>query len=68
MAIEKDFSPGAEVHGIGINRNADVAEIVSANRAGIFMHRKSVMARSAKSQHTPIPSCMESLTVGRALG
>jgi hypothetical protein len=29
-AIEKDFSPGAEIHGIGINRNADVAEIASA--------------------------------------
>jgi hypothetical protein len=33
-AIEKDFSPGAEVHGIGINRNADVAEIVSAISRG----------------------------------
>jgi hypothetical protein len=29
-AIEKDFSSGAEVHGIGINRDAHVAEIVSA--------------------------------------
>src|ERR1700733_8575581 len=29
-AIEKDFGPGAEIHGIGINRNADVAEIAGA--------------------------------------
>jgi hypothetical protein len=29
-AIEKDFGPGAEIHRIGINRNADVAEIAGA--------------------------------------
>jgi hypothetical protein len=29
-AIEKDFGPGAEIHGIGINRNADVAELAGA--------------------------------------
>ena len=29
-AIEKDFGPGAEIHGIGIKRNADVAQIASA--------------------------------------
>jgi hypothetical protein len=29
-AIEKDFGPGAEIHGVGINRNADVAEIAGA--------------------------------------
>jgi hypothetical protein len=28
--IEKDFGPAAKIHGIGINRNADVAEIASA--------------------------------------
>jgi hypothetical protein len=29
-ASEKDFGPGAEIHRIGINRNADVAEIAGA--------------------------------------
>ena len=29
-AIEKDFGPGAETHGIDIDRNADVAEIAGA--------------------------------------
>jgi hypothetical protein len=33
-AIEKDFGPGAEIHGIGINRNADVAEIAGAITRG----------------------------------
>src|SRR3984957_21103220 len=29
-AIEKDFGPAAEIHGIGIDRNADVAKIAGA--------------------------------------
>jgi hypothetical protein len=63
-AIEKDFGTGAEIHGIGINRNGDVAEIAGAKyRAGTFMHRQSAMARCAKSRHTPMPSCMESLAL-----
>ena len=32
--IEKDFGPAAEIHGIGINRNADVAEVASAISRG----------------------------------
>ena len=31
---EKDLEPGAEIHGIGINRNADVAEIAGAIARG----------------------------------
>ena len=33
-AIEKDFGPAAEIHGIGIDRNADVAEIAGAIPCG----------------------------------
>jgi hypothetical protein len=33
-AIEKDFSQAAEIHRIGINRNADVAEIAGAIPGG----------------------------------
>ena len=33
-ASEKDFGPAAEIHGIGINRNADVAEVASAISRG----------------------------------
>src|SRR5271166_6619640 len=33
-AIEKDFGPGAEIHGIDIGRNADVAEIAGAIAGG----------------------------------
>src|ERR1700722_18107661 len=33
-AIEKDFGPAAEIHGIGIDRNADVAEIAGAIARG----------------------------------
>jgi hypothetical protein len=33
-AIEEDFGPAAEIHGIWINRNADVAEIAGAIARG----------------------------------
>jgi hypothetical protein len=29
-SVQEGLKPGAEIHGIGINRNADVAEIASA--------------------------------------
>ena len=68
--IQKDVEPGAEIHWIDIDRNADVAQIAGAIRAGMFIQRQSAMARWAKSRQTPTPSCIRSLAlrVERASG